>query len=115
MSDTTKPTDFIALDAGFGNTRLYGSKGSVVLHSLVATNGTQAVSQWAAGGLKRASQARERPLLIHTDLGDYYVGPGAHDVGRPVENLDLDRMTGPETKALLYGALTQYRPPPEAA
>ena len=111
MSDNTKSTDFIALDAGFGNTRLYGPKGSVVLHSLVATNGTQAVSQWAAGGLRRASRAKERPLLIHTDLGDYYVGPGAHEVGRPVENLDLDRMTGPETKALLYGALTQYRPP----
>jgi hypothetical protein len=110
MSDL-KSTDFIALDAGFGNTRLYGPKGSVVLQSLVATNGTQAVSQWAAGGLKRASRAKAKPMLIHTDMGDYYVGPGAHEVGRPVENLDLDRMTGPETKALLYGALTQYRPP----
>ncbi len=61
MSD--KLTDFIALDAGFGNTRLYGPKGSVVLHSLVATNGTQAVSQWAAGGLKRASQAKDQAAV----------------------------------------------------
>jgi len=101
-------TNYLALDAGFGNTRLYGSKGSVVLQSLVATNGTQAVSQWASGDLKRA---KTNPLLISSEHGDYYVGPGAHQAGRPVENLDLDRMTGPETKALLYGALSHYKPP----
>jgi hypothetical protein len=43
MSD--KATDYMAGDFGFSNTRLYGPKGSVVLQSLVATNGTQAVSQ----------------------------------------------------------------------
>lgn len=110
-SGTVNPTEFVALDAGFGNTRLYGSQGSVMLQSLVATNGTQAVSQWAAGGLQRTSKAKVKPLLVRSDMGDFYVGPGAHEVGRPVENLDLDRMTGPETKALLYGALTQYQPP----
>ena len=108
MTDNLNPTEFVALDAGFGNTRLYGSQGSVILQSLVATNGTQAVSQWAAGGLQRASKAKVKPLLIRSDMGDFYVGPGAHEVGRPVENLDLERMTGPETKALLYGALTKY-------
>lgn len=104
-------TNYISIDAGFGNTRLHGSKGSVILHSLVATNGTRDVSAWAAGDLKRS---KVKPLLIHTDLGDFYVGPGAHQVGRPVENLDLDRMTGPETLALLYGALTNYKPPATA-
>jgi hypothetical protein len=37
------------------------------------------------------------------------VGLGAHDWGRPVENLADDRFLGaPETAALLYGALTLY-------
>ncbi|MBV5325060.1 MAG: hypothetical protein J0626_07230, partial [Rhodospirillaceae bacterium] len=32
----------------------------------------------------------------------FYVGVGAHDYGRPVENLDVDRFNGtPEMKALL--------------
>lgn len=99
--------DYLAVDAGYGNTRLFGAKGGVVLPSLVATNGTQSVSKWAAGDLRRATHTA-RPVLIETDYGTYYVGPGAHEAGRPVENLDLDRMTGPEMKALLYGALTQY-------
>ncbi|MBK8113306.1 MAG: ParM/StbA family protein [Candidatus Accumulibacter sp.] len=105
-------TNYIALDAGFGNTRLYGSRGSVVLQSLVATNGTQTVSQWAIGDLKKI---KAKPILISSAHGDYYVGPGAHQAGRPVENLDLDRMTGPETKALLYGALSQYKTPAAAS
>lgn len=102
--------DFLAVDAGYGNTRLFGAKGGVVLPSLVATNGARTVSKWAAGDLRRARQTA-RPLLVHTEVGDYYVGPGAHEAGHPVENLDLDRMTGPEMKALLYGALAQYGPP----
>lgn len=105
--------DFLAVDAGYGNTRLFGAKGGVVLPSLVATNGARTVSKWAAGDLRRARQTA-RPLLVHTEVGDYYVGPGAHEAGHPVENLDLDRMTGPEMKALLYGALAQYGPPRQA-
>ena len=105
--------DFLAVDAGYGNTRLFGAKGGVVLPSLVATNGMQSVSKWAAGDLRRATHTA-RPVLIETEYGTYYVGPGAHEAGRPVENLDLDRMTGPEMKALLYGALTQYGAPRQA-
>jgi hypothetical protein len=102
--------DFLAVDAGYGNTRIYGAKGGVVLPSLVATNGAKPISKWAAGDLKRATQAA-KPTLIRTDAGDYYVGPGAHEAGQPVENLDLDRMTGPEMKALLYAALNSYGAP----
>ncbi|CAG0964638.1 hypothetical protein PLCT2_00961 [Planctomycetaceae bacterium] len=105
--------DYLAVDAGYGNTRLFGAKGGVVLPSLVATNGAQSVSKWAAGDLRRATHMA-RPVLIETEYGTYYVGPGAHEAGRPVENLDLDRMTGPEMKALLYGALAQYGAPRQA-
>ena len=105
--------DFLAVDAGYGNTRVYGAKGGVVLPSLVATNGAKTVSKWAAGDLKRARHAA-KPRLVQTDYGAYYVGPGAHEAGNPVENLDLDRMTGPEMKALLYGVLSQYAAPRHA-
>lgn len=104
-------TNYISVDAGFGNTRLYGSKGSVILHSLVATNGTRDISAWASGDLKKS---KTKPMLVSSEYGDYYVGPGAHQAGRPVENLDLDRMTGPETLALFYGALANYKPPATA-
>jgi hypothetical protein len=40
---------------------------------------------------------------------NFYVGPGAHDWGRPIENLDYERMTGvPETRAIVYGILSRY-------
>lgn len=106
----TDKLEYLAVDAGYGNTRIYGSKGGVVLPSLVATNGAKPVSKWAVGDLKRATHAA-KPTLIRTEAGDYYIGPGAHEAGQPVENLDLDRMTGPEMKALLYGALSNYGAP----
>lgn len=57
-------------------------------------------------GLRRA----RKPLQVTVGHRTFYVGPGAHDFGRALENLDYDRMTGtPEMKALLYGALTKYR------
>jgi hypothetical protein len=106
----TDKLDFLAVDAGYGNTRIYGAKGGVTLPSLVATNGAKTVSKWAADDLKRAMHAA-KPTLIQTESGDYYIGPGGHEAGQPVENLDLDRMTGPEMKALLYGALSAYGAP----
>ena len=41
----TDKVDFLAVDAGYGNTRLYGAKGGVTLPSLVATNGAPTVSK----------------------------------------------------------------------
>jgi hypothetical protein len=52
---------------------------------------------------------QKRPLHIQTEAGSFFVGEGAHDFGRPVENLDFDRLTGaPEMKVLLYGTLTRW-------
>ena len=104
-------SEYLALDCGYGNTRLYGRKGGVVLQSLIATNGSPAVSSWAAGTLKKETQ---RPLAIQTADGEFFVGAGAHRAGRPIENLDLDRMAGPEMKALLCGALATYGAPRQA-
>jgi hypothetical protein len=54
------------------------------------------------------------PLVVETTSGRFYVGEGAHSWGRPVENLDFDRLTGsPEILAMFLGALSRYGVPPD--
>jgi len=90
-------------DLGMGANKLYGDPGGLELPSHVAVNGHQGVTKLT--GLRHAAP----PLLVRTQHGEFYVGNGAHDWGRPVENLDYDRLTGaPEMRALLYGAFTRY-------
>jgi hypothetical protein len=92
----------LAGDLGYGNVKLFGREGALVLPSHVATNGSEVVH-----GL--AVRARSRPLEVETENGRFFVGMGAHDWGRPVENLDFDRFVGtPEMAALLYGAWSRY-------
>ncbi len=96
-------TETLAFDAGFGSIKLFGKSGGLLLQSAVATNGQTSLGKLV--GLKSA----RRPLHIQNGRGSFYVGPGAHQFGRPVQNLDFDRLTGsPEMLALLHGALTQY-------
>jgi hypothetical protein len=96
-------TEVLAFDAGFGNIKLFGSTGGLEMQSAVATDGMQALN---LVGLKRNVR---RPLHIENDRGSFYVGHGAHSYGRPVQNLDFDRLTGsPEMLALFHGALTNY-------
>lgn len=96
-------TETLASDAGFGSIKLFGKSGGLLLQSAVATNGTTSLGKLV--GLKSA----RRPLHIQNERGSFYVGPGAHSFGRPVQNLDFDRLTGsPEMLALLHGTLTQY-------
>ncbi len=74
-----------------------------MLQSAVATDGAQALSTLV--GLK----ATRRPLAITDEGGSFYVGHGAHAFGRPIQNLDFERLTGsPEMRALFHGALTKY-------
>ncbi|MFN2232136.1 MAG: hypothetical protein ACK2VA_20390, partial [Anaerolineae bacterium] len=48
-------------------------------------------------------------MKVITRHGGFCLGLGAHDWGRPVENLADDRFLGaPETAALFYGAMTAY-------
>ena len=54
------------------------------------------------------------PMRITTEAGEFYIGEGAHDWGRPVETLDFDRPRGaPEMLALFLGAMTRYGVGPE--
>jgi hypothetical protein len=95
---------YLGEDLVMGANKLFGAPGGLQILSQVATNGTQHLSN--AVGLRQ----RQRPLEIKTGHGSFYVGEGAHDYGRPVENLDFDRLTGaPEMGALLYGSLTRYQ------
>jgi len=94
----------LGIDAGNGAFKLYGAPGGLELVSQVATNGTQKVLSTL--GLRKS----KAPLAIHNESGAFYVGTGAHDFGRPVENLDVDRFNGtPEMEALLHGSLTRYQ------
>jgi hypothetical protein len=100
-SDNTAET--LAFDAGFGSIKLFGKQGRLLLQSAVAINGTTSLGKLV--GLKTV----HRPLHIQNERGSFYVGQGAHSFGRPVQNLDFDRLTGsPEMLALFHGALTQY-------
>lgn len=92
-------------DMGMGALKLWCASGGFELVSQVAINGHGHLSDGIIG-LKN----RKRPMLVKSDFGSFYVGAGAHEHGRPVENLDFDRLTGaPEMRALLYGALAQYQ------
>ena len=83
--------------------KLFGKRGGLVLQSAVATNGARALGKMT--GLK----ATKRPLHITNARGSFYVGQGAHNFGRPVQNLDFDRLTGsPEMLALFHGAISKY-------
>lgn len=92
------------MDAGNGAFKLYGACGAYELISQVATNGGQKVMNTI--GLRKS----KAPLQIQNEAGSFYVGAGAHDHGRPVENLDVDRFNGtPEMLALFHGSLTEYQ------
>ena len=94
----------LGIDAGNGAFKLTGAAGGLEIVSQVATNGTKRVMTTL--GLRK----QKAPLQIINESGSFYVGVGAHDYGRPVENLDVDRFNGtPEMKALLHGSLTRYQ------
>ena len=99
----SKTNLMIGADLGMGAIKIYGSQG-----------GLQVLSQVALGTATTATSMlgltnKKAPLDISSSLGRFYVGEDAHDWGRPVENLDYDRLMGaPEMTALLYAGLTGY-------
>ena len=94
------PTQLAGLDVGMGAIKMYSPVGGILIPSQVSLNGNQQVGRMV--GLRN----QKPPMLITTENGQFYVGPGAHDWGRPVENLDYDRLSGsPEMLALFLAAL----------
>ena len=94
----------LGFDMGMGAAKLWGKPGGLQVVSQVANNGRGHLSDGIVG-----LRNRKRPMLVTGEFGSFYVGDGAHEHGRPVENLDFDRLTGaPEMRVLLYAALAQY-------
>lgn len=96
----------LAFDWGAGNVKIYGRLGGIVLPSQVAV-ANDAVMAGDAVGLKSSKP----PMIVRLNGHKFWVGLGAHDWGRPVENLaDARFMTGsPELRALTYAALSEYQ------
>src|SRR3990167_6581794 len=95
---------YIGEDLGMGANKLWSGM-----------NGLQVVSQVSSDGgghLEGMTGLRvsKRPMLVSSEFGSFYVGDKAHEHGRPVENLDFDRLTGaPEMRALVYGSFAQFQ------
>jgi len=95
----------LGFDMGMGAAKLWSKPGGLQLVSQVANNGRDHLSDGIIG-LKN----RKRPTLVSGSFGSFFVGDHAHEHGRPVENLDFDRLTGaPEMRVLLYATLAQYQ------
>lgn len=91
----------LGIDAGNGAFKIFGEHGGQETLSQVAWNGNQRVVSTI--GLRK----QKPPLRIENAHGSFYVGAGAHDYGRPVENLDVERFNGtPEMVSLFHGAMT---------
>lgn len=94
----------LGLDPGNGAIKVWGPAGGLQLPASVAVSAGRTLSR--AVGLATVKP----PLHLRTGAGAFYLGLGAHDWGRPVENMDHERFTGtPELRALVYGALGQYQ------
>jgi hypothetical protein len=97
-------TIYIGEDLGMGANKVWGPAGGLQVMSQVA------VSAGGHLGGMTGLKAKRRPMEVRGSFGAFYVGQGAHEYGRPVENLDFDRLTGaPEMRALLYGTLAEYQ------
>lgn len=95
----------IGEDLGMGANKLWSTGGGFQIVSQVSNNGSGHIE----GGML-GLKAKRRPMHISSDFGSFYVGDGAHEHGRPVENLNFERLTGsPEMRALLYGSLAKYQ------
>ena len=111
---------YLGEDLGMGANKLWGNGWDVPGEKkgttrFVQGGGLQVVSQVSSNGRGHYQgmlglKSKRRPMEIASDFGSFYVGEGAHEHGRPVENLDFERLTGaPEMRALLYGSLAQYQ------
>jgi hypothetical protein len=95
----------IGFDMGMGSLKLWSQAGGLELVSQVATNGRAHLADGVLG-----LRSRKKAMLVAGDFGSFYAGESAHQHGRPVENLDFNRLTGaPEIRALLYAALARYQ------
>lgn len=92
----------LGIDLGMGAVKLFDQSGGTHLPSFVAVPTSAKVG-------KMIGLSGQKPAMkVKVKGQEYFVGATAHDFGRPIENLDYERLTGsPEMTALLYGALSK--------
>ena len=91
------------VDPGAGGYKIFGQGQGTQILSQVAVSGGQRVSRLLGLGQQKL------PMEVTLDQMSLFIGAGAHDAGRPIENLGLDRFLGsPEILALTFGALTHH-------
>ncbi|GIK36601.1 MAG: hypothetical protein BroJett011_04340 [Chloroflexota bacterium] len=107
-------TTQIALDGGFGNTKIAWKNGNGRIH-VEHFPSVVGLGQADLGLLTTGLNGRHRqvkPFIVEWDGLQYLAGPNIHRWSRPVERLDFQRLyEGPEAKALTYAALSRLFPP----
>jgi len=94
----------LGVDLGGGALKLYGAAGGIELPAHIASAGHRTRRARATG-----LRTLKPPMRVLTGGTGFYIGLGAHDWGRPVENLGDERFAGsPEVQALLYAGLSRY-------
>jgi hypothetical protein len=96
--------DNYGTDIGMGGVKVVGPEKSIQLISQVSVKTGHQVGRMS--GLSTS----QLPLQITLTSGNaFYVDINAHDFGRPIENMGMDRIASgsPETLALFYGAMTR--------
>ena len=97
-------TKVLAVDPGFGNTKINVGGKSASLTSAIA----RAKSVGMAGiGMKAASHAK----TIQYGWETYVIGDGAWHHGKMLTNRDYSALSSPERKALVFGAIAQVLDP----
>ena len=91
------------MDWGAGNFRGVSDTASVLIPSYVSQRVGREYNP------NEAQATHELPMIIRVDDTEFYVGTGAPNWGRPIDNLDDSRFVNgsPELRALLYGVLTR--------
>ena len=97
-------SQILALDPGFGNTKVASSQGVYVLQSAVARPHEIGL---AARGLE--TQARPQTVTLASGLS-FVTGAGAWAWGEPLSTLDFNDLTSPQRLALFYAALSHLLP-----
>jgi Actin like proteins N terminal domain len=94
----------IAIDPGYGSTKVRADGKTTTIHSAVARIKEVGL---AGVGMKTASQAHTIRLGWET----FAIGDGAWNWGEPLTNRDYSALTSPERRALIFGALAQSLEP----
>jgi hypothetical protein len=103
-SERSLDYDTFGENNGVGGFKLYGRRGGIELPAQVTAD-TRRHRHADVAGLRTVKV----PMRVAIGGTRFHVGTGAHDHGRPIENLDDERFGhSPENSALRWGAFSVY-------